>query len=373
MLHEPEYFAVTLEGEKIIDIDMHLGYNHRGVEKLAASKANIYQSLELINRTCGICSEAHSCCFSRGVEKILNLQIPDRARYIRTIMSELNRIQSHLLWLGSFAYEIGFETLFMHMWADRSIIVDLLERISGNRIHYTTNTIGGVRRDISNEMIDRIKRNLRVLKERFKVKKEIFRTDSTINKRVENVGKLSKRKAEELGVVGPTARASGISIDVRKDSPYNAYMDLDFKVVTEKKCDAKARMNVRIEEVFESIDMILQALDRMPKGKINTGKKYFSLKEGETVSVVEAPRGENLHFIKTSRKKLERIRIRPPTYANLFALKEMLKGSCLADIPPVLSSIDPCFSCTDRIVVIDIDKQEKRVVNMNELWSDEDS
>lgn len=373
MLHEPEYFAVTLEGEKIVDIDMHLGYNHRGIEKLAASKANVYQSLEVINRTCGICGEAHSCCFSQGVERILGLKIPDRARYIRTVMSEFNRIQSHLLWLGSFAYEMGFETLFMHSWADRSIIMDLLEKISGNRIHYTMNTIGGVRRDISTEMIKKIKRDIKNLEKRFKIRSEIFRTDPTINKRVENVGILVKKRAEEYGVVGPTARASGVRIDVRKDLPYNAYMDLDFKLITEKKCDAKARMSVRINEIFESIQIVLQAIDKMPKGEVNTGKKYFNILKGETTSIVEAPRGEDLHFIKTNKKKLERIRIRPPTYANLFALKEMLNGSVLADIPPVLSSIDPCFSCTDRIVVTYTDKQERKIVNMDDLWSNGNS
>lgn len=369
MLHEPEYFAVILEGEEIIDVDMHLGYNHRGIENLAALKANVYQSLEVISRTCGICGEAHSCCFSQGVEKILSLQIPDRAKYIRTIMFEFNRIQSHLLWLGAFAYEMGFETLFMHSWADRSIIMDILEKISGNRIHYTMNTIGGVRRDISTEMINKIKEELKKLENRFEIRSEIFRTDSTINKRTENVGVLTKRKAEEFGVVGPVARASGISIDVRKDVPYNAYRDLDFKVITEKKCDAKARMNVRINEIFESIHIILEALDKIPKGNINTGKNYFSLQKGETISVVEAPRGEDFHFIKTNKERLERIRIRPPSYANFFGLKEMMKGGVLADIPPILSSIDPCFCCTDRVLVVDLKKDEKKVLRMEDLWN----
>jgi NADH-quinone oxidoreductase subunit D len=369
MLHEPEFFTVFLEGEQIIDLDLSLGYNHRGIEKIAASKSNIYQSFEVVTRTCGICGEAYENCFSNGVEKILGLEIPKRAKYLKTLMAELNRVQSHLLWLGSFAYEIGFETLFMHVWADREIVLDLLEKISGGRIHYSFVTIGGTRGNISEEKIKQIKNSLRKLEIRFKIRAEIFRTDSVINKRVEKVGILKREKAKELGVVGPTARGSGLKIDVRKDLSYNIYPEIDFQVVTEKKGDARARMLVRIGEIFESIRIINQVLDKMPNGEINLKRKFFKLKKVETVSLVEAPRGELMHYIKLSKKKLERIRIRPPTYANLFALKEMLKKQSLADIPPTLSSIDPCFSCTDRIVAINLDEGETKVLKMEDLWN----
>lgn len=368
MLHEPEYLQVILEGERIIDLDIHLGYNHRGVEKIAASKPNIYQSLKVVERTCGICGEAHSACFVLGVEKILGIEVPERAKYIRTIMFELNRIQSHLLWLGIFAYELGFETLFQHTWADRSIIMNLLEKISGNRIHYCMNTIGGVTRDLTKDLIESLERKLKELEKRFNDRAEVFRTDSTVNKRTESVGTLNKKKARELGVVGPTARASGIKIDVRKDAPYHCYEDVEFRIVTRKEGDARARMLVRIEEVLESMEIIRQVLDKIPKGEINTNKRYFLLKEGEVTSVVEAPRGENLHFIKTDKERLRRIRIRPPTYANIFALREMLKGATLADIPSTLFSLDPCFSCCDRIVVIDLDRKKRDILNLEDLW-----
>lgn len=369
MLHEPEYFTVFLEGERIVDLDFKLGYNHRGVEKIAASKENIYQSFEVVSRTCGICGEAYENCFANGVERILGIEAPERAKFLRTLMTELNRIQSHLLWLGSFAYEIGFETLFMHTWADREIVLDLLEKITGNRIHYSFLTIGGTRKDVSEETKSMIKKSLKKLEKRFKTRAEIFRTDKIVNDRTEKVGVLKKDKAEELGVVGPVARASDLKIDTRKDSPYNVYPELEFEVITEDKGDARARMLVRIREVFESIRIIEQILEKIPSGKVNLGRKFFTLKRGETVSLVEAPRGELLHYIKLTDKKLKRIRIRPPTYANLFGIKEMLKGGVLADIPPVISSIDPCFSCTDRVLVVDLDEEKSKVLKMEDLWN----
>ncbi len=369
MLHEPEFFTVFLEGEEIVDLDFSLGYNHRGVEKIAASKDNIYQSFEVVSRTCGICGEAYENCFAIGIERILGIEAPERAKYIRTILTELNRIQSHLLWLGSFAYEIGFETLFMHTWEDREIVLNLLEKITGSRIHYSFVTVGGTRGDITEEKKKQIRKSLKELEKRFRLRAEVFESDKIINKRTEKVGILKKEKAKELGVVGPVARASDLKIDVRKDLPYNIYPEIDFKVITEKGEDARARMKVRIREVFESIRILEQVLEKIPDGNVNLGKKFFTLKKGETVSLVEAPRGELLHYIKLSEKKLERIRIRPPTYANLFGIKEMLKGGVLADIPPVISSIDPCFSCTDRVLIIDLDDNKSKVLKMEDLWN----
>jgi len=230
------------------------------------------------------------------------------------------------------------------------------------------NTIGGVTRDLTKDLMESLERKLKELEKRFNDRAEVFRTDSTVNKRTESVGTLNKKKARELGVVGPTARASGIKIDVRKDAPYHCYEDVEFRIVTRKEGDARARMLVRIEEVLESMEIIRQVLDKIPKGEINTNKRYFLLKEGEVTSVVEAPRGENLHFIKTDKERLRRIRIRPPTYANIFALREMLKGATLADIPSTLFSLDPCFSCCDRIVVIDLDRKKRDILNLEDLW-----
>jgi NADH-quinone oxidoreductase subunit D len=368
VLHEPEYFAVTLEGEKVTFVDMNLGYHHRGIEKIATIKGNIYQALFVVERTCGICGHTHTTNFCQAFENILGIEVPLRGLYVRTIMFELERLHSHLLWFAIFAYQIGFETAFMHTMADREIVMDLVEKISGNRVHYSINTIGGSRRDITLAMKDEILGSLKELEKRWKVKSELFRTDPTINKRTENVGILTKEKALKYGVVGPTARGSGVRVDVRKDLPHAVYGEVDFNVITERKGDNHARMLVRMQEIFESIEIIRQCLDQMPSGPINTGMRYLEFKPTETTSFVEAPRGENFHFYKTSKNKLERLRIRVPTYANLFALKEMLVGYSLADIPPTLASIDPCFSCTDRLIVKDLDKGKCNVIKIDDLW-----
>ncbi len=368
VLHEPEYFAVTLEGEKVVKVDMNLGYHHRGIEKIATTKGNVYQSLFVVERTCGICGHTHTTNFCQAFENALEIEVPIRGLYIRTIMFELERLHSHLLWFAILAYQIGFETAFMHTMADREIVMDLVEKISGNRVHYSINTIGGSRRDITEEMKNEILNGLKELEKRWKVKSEIFRTDQSINKRIEGVGILTREKALKYGVVGPTARGSDVHIDVRKDLPHAAYGEVDFKIITEGKGDNRARMLVRMQEIYESIEIIRQCLDKMPSGLINNGMRYLEYKPTEVTSFVEAPRGENFHFYKIGKDRIERLRIRVPTYANLFALKEMLIGYSLADIPPTLASIDPCFSCTDRLIVNDVDKGKCNVIKIDDLW-----
>jgi len=365
-LKEPENFLFEIEGERIVDVKPRIGYNHRGIEKAFECKTYI-QNIYLAERICGICSDAHTTCYTQAIEELLGLEVPPRAKYIRVIIAELERIQSHALWIGLVAHEIGFDTLFMYVWRDRETVLDIFERISGNRIHYAMNTIGGVRRDISSAMVLEIKKSLNHMEERVKYYLDVVKSERTILKRAVDIGILEPKDAVNLGAVGPTLRASGVNHDVRVDDPYAAYDEIPFNVITHEDCDVLSRILVRCEEMHESIEIIHYALGYMPDGIIKT-EIPMNFPEGETVSRVEAPRGELIHYLKSNgTRKPERYKVRSPTLGNIPALCRMLLGGFVADIPIVLAGIDPCFSCMDRMAFIDIKTDEKWVWTMQQL------
>jgi len=351
-LKEPESFLISLDGERIKDVGMRLGYNHRGIEKAAESRTYI-QDMYLLERVCGICSHSHSTAFIHCVEEIAGLQVPPRAKYIRTLVGELERIHSHLLWLGVAGHEVGFDTLLMYSWRDRELVMDLLAMLTGNRVNYAINTIGGVRRDIDDEQKAQILKTLGTLEERTKYYIEVATEERTLVDRLSGVGRLSKEDVLALGAVGPAARASGVARDTRKDDPYLAYPELDFKVVVDEHCDVYGRTLVRVGELMESYSLVRQVLARMPSGEIAV-RAPRRIPAGEAISRYEAPRGEDLHYVKANGSdKPERVRVRAPTLANLQAVSKMLEGDNLADVPIVIAAIDPCFSCTDRMIRID--------------------
>ncbi len=351
-LKEPESFLLSLRGEKISSVNIRLGYNHRGIEK-ACEERSYVQDIYLLERVCGICSHSHSTAFIQAVEDIANLQIPKRASYIRTIVAELERIHSHLLWLGVAGHEVGFDTLLMYTWRDREVVMDLLADLTGNRVNYAINTIGGVRRDIDKDSLERIRKSMDVLEERTKYYIEVATHESTLINRLSGVGKLSHEDAVRLGAVGPTGRASKISRDVRKDDPYLAYADLDFKAISDDHCDVYGRTIVRVLELMETYKMIRQLVDKMPDGPIAT-KAPRKIQAGEALSRYEAPRGEDVHYVKANgTDKPERVKVRAPTLANLQSVSKMLEDRYLADMPIVVAAIDPCFSCTDRLVGVE--------------------
>ncbi|MFH0940951.1 MAG: nickel-dependent hydrogenase large subunit [Candidatus Omnitrophota bacterium] len=348
-LKEPEGFSLALKGEKIMGVDIRLGYNHRGIEKACEERTYI-QGLYLIERVCGICSHSHSTCFVQAVEEIAGLDIPMRARYIRTLVGELERVHSHLLWLGVAGHEIGFDTLLMYTWRDREIVMDILAALTGNRVNYGMNTIGGVRRDITSDQGKDVLVAMDILEERTKYYIEIGTQETTIIKRLSGVGVLSREAALKLDAVGPTARASGVDYDVRRDDPYAAYAELSFAVITDDHCDVYGRTVVRLKELMESYKIIRQAVKNMPQGPVIV-KAPRKIPSGEALGRYEAPRGENVHFVKANgSEKPERVKVRAPTLANVQAVKHMLKDRFLADMPIVVAAIDPCFSCTDRAV-----------------------
>jgi len=366
-LKEPASFSVALKGEKILGVDVRLGYNHRGIEKACEERTYI-QDVYLVERICGICSHTHSTCFIQGVEEIAGLQVPRRALYIRSLIGELERVHSHLLWLGVAGHEIGFDTLLMYSWRDRETVMDILTVLTGNRVNYGINTLGGVRRDITPEQAKDALVGIDKLEERTKYYIEVASQETTIINRLSGVGVLSKEDATRLGALGPTGRASGISQDVRKDDPYAAYGELDFKVMTDNHCDVYGRTIVRMLELMESYKIIRQVLKDMPAGPISV-RAPRRMPAGEVLSRYEAPRGECVHYIKSNgTDKPERVKFRAPTLANVQAVKYMLKDRYLADMPIVIAAIDPCFSCTDRTVEVnDLDKGDTKVMDWQKL------
>ncbi len=364
-LKEPESFMVDLQGEKISSIALRLGYNHRGIEKGCEERTYV-QDVYLIERVCGICSHSHSTAFVQAVEEIAGLDVPPRAKYIRTLIGELERVHSHLLWLGVAGHEIGFDTLLMYTWRDRELVMDLLAELTGNRVHYAMNVIGGVKRDVPQEQFARITSVVDALEERTKYYVELAMTEETLAQRLSGVGYLSKEDAERFGAVGPTARASGVDRDTRRDDPYAAYGELEFQVVTDTRCDVFGRAVVRLGELMQTYSMIRQVLKKMPDGPTSV-RAPLKIPTGEAVSRYEAPRGEDVHYVRgNGTDKPERAKVRAPTLANLQSVAKMLENGYLADLPIVVAAIDPCFSCTDRMVAVR-GTSESKTMNWEEL------
>lgn len=350
-LKEPAHFEFTVDGETVTGASVRLGYVHRGIEK-ACEERNYTQDLYLLERVCGICSHVHATAFALGVEKLARLEVPPRAQAIRSLIGELERIHSHLLWLGVAAHEGGFDTLFMFSWRDRETVMDLLELLSGNRVHYSANVIGGVKFDVSPQQADQIRKGVDFLEERTHHYLKVVTTDETFLGRTRGVGVMTAEQADWLGAVGPTARASGTTRDVRVDAPYAAYADFPVNVVTDTAGDLEARFVVRIKELFETYRLIREMLDHMPPGDLSV-RAPRRIPENETVSRVEAPRGELFYYLKSNgSENPERVKVRTPSLCNWAMVMTVAIGQKLADMPMILAGIDPCFSCNDRMVLV---------------------
>lgn len=367
-LHEPEHFAVYVDGETIKGCDYRGFMTHRGIEKLCESEVSYNEIPFIAERICGICGTVHATAYSQAVEMAANIKISKRAEYIRTLMLEIERLHSHLLWLGVAGHLIGFDTVFMQSFRIRESIMWLCERITGNRKTYGMVIIGGVRRDITPEIkadilkvVDELEREVMV------VKKSII-GDSAIHKRTKGVGYLSKESAIKWSLVGPVARARGVDIDARRDHPYAAYRDVKFDVPVTDTCDVWGTIIVRLQEIFEAVKIIRQVLDKMPEGPILTELDEEIPAFCQGISVVEAPRGESVHFVITGEEnRPDRWRVRAPTYPNLQGVPEMLLNDQFADFPIIVGSIDPCFSCTDRLEVINVKSGSKGIIGKAEL------
>lgn len=378
-LAEPMTFNFEIYGERIEKVNLEPGDNHRGIEFMGRQR-NPIQIIYLAERICGICSASHPFAFCMAVENAAGIEVPERGQYIRVIIAELERIHSHILWAGIAGHELGFDSVLYISWRAREEVLDLLEYLTGNRINYGIFMIGGVRRDITEDQIPRIRKTLEYYKDIYGKIENIFLKDPTIALRTKNVGVLTKEDALRLCAVGPTARASGIKKDIRQDQPYSAYADLEVKAITpdvftgEVNGDVYDRIIVRLLEIVQSIQIIEQCLENMPLGEIVAEKKLVKLlnqlkkAKGEGIGRHEAPRGEVFHYVKLAEAEVPEIwKARAPTYNNLMPWAPMLLGEQIADIPIVIASTDPCIACMDRVTILNKANGQKKVLTKKDL------
>ena len=362
-LHEPAHFAVFVDGETIKGCDYRGFMTHRGIEKLCQTQVSYNEVPFVAERICGICGSVHATAYAQAVEEAAGIKISRRAEFIRTIMLEIERLHSHLLWLGVAGHLIGYDTIFMQSWRVREPIMWLSERLTGNRKTYGMVVIGGVRRDITPALKDDILNVLKTVETEVGALKGAVLKDTSIHRRTKGVGHIPREEAIAWSLLGPVARARGIDIDARRDHPYAAYNELSFDVPVTDSCDVWGTLVVRLLEIFESIKIVRQALGSMPSdGPLLTEVAETLPAYRVGLSMVEAPRGESVHYVVTGEgNRPERWRVRAPTYTNLQGVPRMLLDNQLADFPIIVGSIDPCFSCTDRVVVLDERARSARV------------
>ena len=345
VLPEPIHIDLVVEDEKVVEAVPSIGFIHRGLEKLVEKKDYV-EFVYIAERICGICSFIHGQTYCQGVEEIMKIEVPTRAKYLRTIWGELSRIHSHLLWAGLMADAFGFESLFMHSWRVREQVLDIIEATTGGRVIFGSCRVGGARRDISPEQMTWLLKQMDVIEKEMRLITDIFLNDNSVKHRLCGVGVISKADAISLGAVGPTLRGSGVADDMRL-LKYAAFGELDFEPIMRTEGDSYSRCAVRCAELFQSVDLIRQAAAKIPAGEIAV--KVTGTPNGEFFSRVEQPRGEVVYYIKgNGTKNLTRFRARTPTFANVPPLVKMLAGCELADVPVLVLTIDPCISCTER-------------------------
>ncbi|MBM3323670.1 NADH:ubiquinone oxidoreductase [candidate division WOR-3 bacterium] len=348
---EPEFFKLIVEGEKVVGLEINLGYNHRGHEFISPELT--YDQIPfLVERICGICSNSHPLACVLAVEDCAGIKPPPRADYIRSIIHELERIHSHLLWVGLAGHFIGYNTVWMWAWRYREHVLELFEMITGNRNHYAANKPGGVRRDIKPEQIPQILAVMDVCDKKTMMLTKAVLDDPVIRSRLEGVGVLTREQAIAYSVIGPTARPSGVDIDVRRDDPHCAYDRVPFNVIVLNEGDVFAKAKVRLLEIFESSKIIRACLKDMPDGPIET--RIDEVPPGEGIGHTEAPRGEVFHYIRSDgTNRPLRHKVRAPSFMNIASNVVAVRGGSIADAALTLAAVDPCYCCTERMAAFE--------------------
>lgn len=355
LLEEAEYFTLQVDGETVVDIDLEIGWMHRGHEFMSESKT-FTQSIYLVERICGICSTSHPLALVHAIEDIDNIEIPLRAKYIRTLVGELERIHSHLLWLGLAGHFIGYDTLWMWAWKYREPVLQMFEIISGNRNHYGMLRVGGVAKDVDPNKIKGLLDILNDIEKKIQMIAKAAKDDPVLKSRLKGVGVLSKQAAIDYCAVGPVARASGVKTDVRKDEPNDAYGLVDFDVIVTENGDVYDKLVVRLLETFESIIICRQCLEKLTSISGPTINNVKEITPGEGIGRYEAPRGEVFHYVRSDgTNRPVRHKVRAPSYVNIPTFKASCKGIPVADALITLAAVDPCYCCTERSMKI-IDK-----------------
>jgi len=350
---EPEFFTLTVDGETVVDMDVSIGYNHRGIEKLSEMKS-FDQATFVIERICGICSTSHPFAYTRAVEDVIPVEVPDRAKYIRTIIAETERIHSHLLWLGLAGHFLGYNTIYHWVWKLREEILDVCEILTGNRNNYAIFKPGGVRRDFNMDDIPLVLRKIDgIIPTVDRLKKAIL-DDPVLHARLKGIGILTKEEVIDYSALGPTARASGVAKDVRKDAPYGAYDRVDWDMIVTENGDVFDKVVVRVLETYESSKIVKTCIAELPGGEIDLNIK--DIPPGEGIGAHEAPRGETFHYIRSDgTNRPARHKVRAPTFMNLPTYKATVIGETISDATIILAAIDPCYCCTERMAVRDVE------------------
>lgn len=348
VLPEPLHLDLVVEDETVIEAIPQIGFIHRGLEKLVETR-DYNQFIYVAERICGICAFGHSMGYAETIERLIDVEIPKRAEYLRVIWHELSRIHSHVLWMGLAADGFGFESLFMHCWRLRERVLDIFEKTTGGRVIFSVVKIGGVIRDIDDAMFAEIKRVLEGIKDDYRQICDAFLKDSSVKNRTVGIGYISHEDAVAMSMIGPFGRASGVNYDVRSLGN-GGYGDLsDFSPILDSQGDCYARVKVRALEVLQSIDIIEEMIDRIPSGDIAVDVKGSPAAGSETANLVEQPRGECYYYARGNGSRyLERMRMRTPTSQNLAGMTKALAGCDLADVNMIVLTIDPCISCTER-------------------------
>jgi len=347
-LLEPLHFKFTTENEKIVGTTANLFYVHRGIEKACCSKFKFRQVSFVVGRVCGLCSISHATAYSQVAEKLIKIEIPRRAKYLRMLVIELDRIHSHLLCLSHVAENSGFEALFMRTMQYREPFMELLEAVCGNRIQYDFSIVGGVARDLKSAVSRMILERLKRFKPQLDELVDIYQNNWSLSLKNKGAGAITKEDAMRLNVVGPFARAAGLEIDVRNETEdLLPWKETGFKIVTETAGDAYARNLLRLREINVSMHIIENIINGLPESALITETKAFP--DGEAVARLEAPRGELFYYAKGNKTQiLERLKIKAPTFSNIPAMVEGFRENEYGSVPAIIASYDPCLSCTAR-------------------------
>jgi len=365
---EPGHFRLFCDGDEIIDADYRLFYQHRGMEKLAENRMNYDQMGYLAERVCGICGYAHAIACIEAAEKAIKLEIPLRAQAIRVICLEIERLHSHLLNIGLACEVTGNYNAFMHIFRVREYSMELAQLVTGGRKTYGNVIMGGLRRDMTNH---EIKKGLEIINKLDIQISEIWDAvmeDKRQLGRWKGVGVLDRQVARDFSPVGPNMRGSGFKRDNRYDHPYDFFKQIEFEVAVEHGCDVFAREMVRYKELKSSIHIIRQCFELMPQTPIMIDPVTMIKPENFALGHDEAPRGENVHWImQGSAQKVYRWRCRAATYNNWPSLRYQFRGNNISDAALIVCSLDPCYSCTERVTLVDVRTKKSKILTEKDL------
>jgi NADH-quinone oxidoreductase subunit D len=366
---------VSLDGETVMNVIPELGYLHRGYEKLAESMS-FHEFIPHTDRLDYLSPPANNVAYALAVEKLINLEIPERGKYIRVIMAELARVQSHLLWMGALLMDVGAVTPFLWTIREREKILDLYDLITGVRFTTSYTRIGGVAQDISDNAMNGIKKFISEFPGYLDECRDLVERNKIFIERCQGIGYISKEDAIDLGMTGPILRGSGVDRDLRRAEPYLVYDKLDFNVPVQTDGDCLARYYVRVQELYEAIKILRQCVEQIPQGPVNANnatKRVLPKKERVYTKMeelihdfmiinfgVNPPKGESYHAIESSKGELGfyiisdgqghpfRLKIRSPSFSNLQATSTMMKGCMISDTVAILGSIDPVMGEADK-------------------------